>query len=113
MAPMPHSNFEILLTLAAGPAHGYGIKRAVETRSGGAVRLGAGTLYTALQRLENRGWICEVAGEPTEQDEAASVRWRFYELAGPGLDALRQEVSRLDSSLAFARQLPSLREELA
>lgn len=113
MAPLPHSSFEILLTLAAGPAHGYGIKRAVETRSGGAVRLGAGTLYTALQRLEKRGWIREAPGDPADQDDAASVRWRFYELTGPGLDALRQEVGRLDSSLSFARQLPSLRTELA
>lgn len=111
MRPLPHSSFEILLTLAAGPAHGYGIKRSVEERTEGAVQLGAGTLYTALQRLENNSWIREVEGEPSEQDEAASVRWRFYELTDTGLDALRADVLRLERALAFARRVPSLREK--
>lgn len=108
MRPLPHSSFEILLTLAAGPAHGFGIKRSVEERTEGAVRLGAGTLYTALQRLEANGHIAQVEGDPAEQDQSASVRWRFYELTDDGLDVLRFEVRRLERAVGFARNLPAL-----
>ena len=111
LRPLPHSSFEILLTLAAGPAHGYGIKRSVEERTDGAVRLGAGTLYTALQRLETNGHIREVPGEPSQQDDSASVRWRFYELTDSGLELVRAEVRRLERALGFAHSLPALRGE--
>lgn len=50
--PLTPTTFHILVTLADVPAHGYHIKRLVEERTQGAVRLGAGTLHSGLQRME-------------------------------------------------------------
>ena len=52
--------FEVLLTLADGPQHGYGIKLAIEHRTDGALSLGSGTLYQAIYRLEREGMIAAV-----------------------------------------------------
>ncbi|MCG8455076.1 MAG: PadR family transcriptional regulator, partial [Holophagales bacterium] len=57
--PLPHKSLDILLALAEGEAHGYGIKRFVEERSGR--RLRAATLYDAVARLHRDGLIHESA----------------------------------------------------
>jgi hypothetical protein len=56
--------FHILLSLVDETRHGYAIMREVETQSGGAVKLGPGTLYGALQRLLDDGWIGKRAARP-------------------------------------------------
>ena len=53
----------ILLSVASERLHGYAIKRAVEARTEGALSLGPGTLYEAIHRMANSGWIEEVGGE--------------------------------------------------
>ena len=63
----------ILLALADGARHGYAIKQAVEQRTGGAIRLGPGTLYEAIQRLQDGGLIEETAAR---RDEPANGRRR-------------------------------------
>ena len=59
--PLPATSFHILLALVDGPAHGYGIKHVVEERTGGRIRLAAGTLYEAISRMVSAGLLKEVA----------------------------------------------------
>jgi DNA-binding PadR family transcriptional regulator len=85
----------ILLALAEGDRHGYGIKQDVERRAAGALRLGPGTLYEAIYRLSRQGWIEEVEG--------GEDRRRLYHLTGEGRRALRAELRRLEAIVADAR----------
>ena len=64
--PLSETTFFILLSLAAAPKHGYGILKEVEALSAGRVSLAAGTLYSALRRLLEDGWI-----EPFENGQKA------------------------------------------
>jgi DNA-binding PadR family transcriptional regulator len=61
--PLSLPVIHILLALADGARHGYAIKQEVEERSNGEVRLGPGTLYGAITRLEDQGWIRPVQSE--------------------------------------------------
>lgn len=72
----------IMASLAGGAKHGYAITRDVEEIAG--VKLGPGTLYGAIARLEERGLI-----EPLETDD----RRRPYRLTGSGAAALREQLS--------------------
>ena len=99
--PLRTSHFHVLLSLVDGPTHGYGIRRMVDERTGGTVRLAAGTLYETLQRLEQRGLIRETE-RPAEAEEASS-RWRFYALEPLGHETLRAELRRLEVDVAAAR----------
>jgi len=101
----------ILLALADGDRHGYAIKREVERRTGGAIRLGPGTLYEAIQRLEDTGLIAEAAGAPPTDGQEAQRR--YYRLTDRGFDALRQEVRELARLVDAARANPRLRKGLA
>ncbi|HJS95210.1 MAG TPA: PadR family transcriptional regulator [Solirubrobacteraceae bacterium] len=76
----------VLTSLAEGPKHGYAITLDVEEFSG--VKLGPGTLYGALSRLESRGLI-----EPLPADD----RRRPYRLTAAGSTALEQELQELQS----------------
>ena len=80
----------ILASLARGELHGYGIARDVEELSAGQVRLTAGTLYGALNRLSDEGLV-EAAGERQVQGR----RRRYYRLTAEGHSALVAEVERL------------------
>ena len=95
--PLPHKSLDILLALADGEAHGYGIKRFVEERS--AKKLRAATLYEALARLDRDDLISET---PSRPDEAGSSRWRYYVLTELGRAVLAAELGRLRSILEFA-----------
>ncbi len=98
--PLPATSFHILLALVDGPAHGYGIKRVVEERTHGRIRLAAGTLYEAMQRLSRQGLI-----ENTEAPEefSGSGRVRFYRITDTGEAELGDELRRLEQDVAFAR----------
>ncbi len=100
--PLTPATFHVLVTLAGGPMHGYAVKREVEERTGGVVRLGAGTLYTGIRRMERDGLIAECAPPPESTDEAGS-RWRFYSITGLGREVLDLEIARMESDLEKAR----------
>ena len=102
--PLTPATFQILLSLTRGPLHGYGMKRDVEERTEGRVRLGAGTLYAGLQRMEGDGLIRE-SEPPVGMEEEAGTRWRFYAMTPLGRRVLRAEVHRLEEDLAAARAL--------
>jgi DNA-binding PadR family transcriptional regulator len=100
----------ILLALANGAKHGYAIKQDVEQRTDGSIRLGPGTLYEAIQRLENTGLITEASGEdPLNGQEAQR---RYYRLTERGWTLLRAEVRQLGRVVDLARANPRLRKGL-
>jgi DNA-binding PadR family transcriptional regulator len=100
--PLTPVAFHVLVTLEMGPMHGYAIKRQVEERTQGVVKLGAGTLYSAIGSLGKRGLISECP--PPEPEAAGTSRWRFYRITPLGAGVLRAEVARLEADLAFARE---------
>lgn len=100
--PLPPSTLDILLALLDGPAHGFGIKKSIEQRTDGQVRMRAATLYEALHRLD-RDALIEELDEPPENGETATSRWRFYRLTDTGAESLRRELARLESIVRHAR----------
>jgi DNA-binding PadR family transcriptional regulator len=95
----------ILLALADGERHGYGIKQDVERQTDSAVRLGPGTLYEAIQRLEATGLIEESSGNRQPTDRAR----RYYRLTRQGWAALRKEIEGLQRLLDQAQSNSKLR----
>jgi PadR family transcriptional regulator, regulatory protein PadR len=76
----------ILTALSSGAKHGYGVARWIEGATGDALAVGEGTLYPALHRLEERGWIAAGWG-PSENNRNA----KFYSLTKRGRARLRVE----------------------
>jgi len=83
----------ILLALARGDLHGYGIIQATERQSGGAVRLDPGTLYRAIGRLREAGFVDEA--NRTAAADLHGRRRRYYTLTEPGRAAAAVEAARL------------------
>jgi DNA-binding PadR family transcriptional regulator len=89
--------FLILTALAAGPQHGYGIMTDVAEISGGRVRLRAGTLYAALNRLAAERLL------EFDREEIVDARLRrYYRLTPHGAQRLEAEVKRMRSNTAVA-----------
>jgi PadR family transcriptional regulator len=79
----------VLRILALGTHHGHGIAIAIQTRSGHTLLIDHGSLYPALQRLEERGWIKGAWGTSDNNRRA-----RFYSLTALGRKHLTIETSR-------------------
>jgi PadR family transcriptional regulator, regulatory protein PadR len=79
----------ILRTLIFGPQHGQGIARAIQQESEDVLLVDHGTLYPALQRLEDQGWIEAEWGTSSNNRKA-----RFYKLTKAGRKQLAQETSQ-------------------
>lgn len=77
----------ILKTLSLAPMHGWGISQRIQQLSKDAFQVGQGSLYPALQRLEERGWI-ESEWRSTEEGRRA----KYYELTRRGRRSLASEV---------------------
>jgi len=92
--------FEVLLSLALGPRHGYGIKLDIEERSSGELSLGSGTLYQAIARLERDGLIAEAPGATRGGD---ARRGRAYRLEPLGRSSLAHHLRRLTRAVEYAR----------
>ena len=95
--PLSAVTYQILLALADGERHGYGILKEIETLSGGAIELETGTLYAAIRRLRSEGLI-EAAGAIPGQD----ARRKNYRLTAEGASTLRVETQRLGALLRAA-----------
>jgi DNA-binding PadR family transcriptional regulator len=93
--------FHILLALADGESHGYGIMQDVERFTNGDTRLGPGTLYRSIQRMLVDGLIEELA--ISLHDEADEDRRRYYRLTAKGLAVARREAQRLADLVDAAR----------
>jgi DNA-binding PadR family transcriptional regulator len=94
----------VLLALADGERHGYGIMLEVRERTGGRVRLGPGTLYGAIKRLKEGGVIEESGQRPDPGEAPDDERRRYYHLTGFGGEVLAAEVERLDGLVRAARR---------
>jgi PadR family transcriptional regulator len=94
---MQEATFLILTALAGGSQHGYGIITDVEQISDGRVRLRAGTLYTALERLRADGLI-----EVDREEIVDSRLRRYYLLTGTGAERLAAEAARLRANALVA-----------
>lgn len=79
----------ILRTLVWGPTHGHGIAKAIEQTSNDVLKVEHGSLYPALQRLQQEGWII---GE--WKTSSNNRRARYYTLSAAGRRQLRAETSR-------------------
>src|SRR5215471_3775983 len=79
----------ILRTLIFGPQHGQGIARAIQQQSEDVLLVDHGTLYPALQRLEDQGWVDADWGTSSNNRKA-----RFYKLTKAGRKQLAQETSQ-------------------
>lgn len=99
--PVKSRAFHILLVLAEGDCHGYGIKQQVERLTDGVLRLGPGTLYESIQRLERDGLIEESRQRPEAEPEHAQRR--YYRLTRIGRRVLEAEVERLAHVVDHAR----------
>ena len=78
----------VLKTLSSGNAHGYGIARWIEDTTHDALQIEEGSLYPALYRMEDRGWITSEWGI-TEKNRRA----KFYRLTARGRKQLEEETS--------------------
>ena len=94
--------FHILLALADGESHGYGIMQDVERFTNGGTRLGPGTLYRSIQRMLVDELIEELA--IALHDESDDDRRRYYRLTRKGLAVAKQEAQRLADLVDAARQ---------
>jgi DNA-binding PadR family transcriptional regulator len=102
LLPLTPVALNVLLALADGERHGYGIMLEVRERTGGKVRLGPGTLYGAIKRLKEAGMI-EESGKRSDP-EADDDRRCYYRLTGFGAKVLAAEVERLDALVRAARR---------
>ena len=97
--PLTTPVFQILLSLVDEDLHGYAIIQDIAARTNGDVRLTASTLYAAVKRLVDAGWIAEVAARRADDDP----RRRYYHITRVGRAAARGEARRLDELAAMAR----------
>jgi PadR family transcriptional regulator len=79
----------ILKALSLEPMHGWGISNRIQRISGDAFQIGQGSLYPAVHRFENRGWVLSY-WRTTENNRLA----KYYELTTAGRHALADEVAR-------------------
>ena len=98
--PLPPASFHILLALTDAERHGYAIMQDVATRTDGALRLGAGTLYRSIARMLEQGLIAEQSiRRPASDDE----RRRYYRITPLGRAVARAELQRLNNLVRLAR----------
>ncbi len=99
--PLTETTLFILLSLSPRAKHGYAIMKEVETLSNGRVRLSTGTLYGAIKRLLERGWIERV--DEDEGKENGRSR-KSYQLTDRGRRILEAETMRLQSLVTTAQE---------
>ncbi|MDG9677152.1 PadR family transcriptional regulator [Micromonospora sp. DH14] len=101
---LSEQTFLILSALADQPRHGYAVVTEVDQMTDGRIRLRAGTLYGALDRLVGQGLIAP------DHDEVEKGRLRrFYKLTDAGADAIRAESQRMAGAVRLAEERLSKR----
>lgn len=103
--PLKTNWFHILLSLAAGEQHGYGIMQEVLERSNGKIRLWPATLYGSLKRLIEAGLIEESGERPRESEDARRKYYRLTRLGRRVLDAESERLQELVRILQLKRGL--------
>lgn len=99
--PLTEATTFIMLSLADEPKHGYAIMKDVASLSDGRIELSTGTLYGALSRLLDQGWIARCEAEEDEAETPGRPR-KTYTLTQVGRRVLEAEIARLDAVVAAA-----------
>jgi DNA-binding PadR family transcriptional regulator len=99
--PLPAATFHILLALVDGERHGYAVMREIEARTGGALRLSAGTLYRSIQRMLEQDLISETRDKDAAQQ--GDERRRYYRITALGLRSAEAETARMSDLVKMAR----------
>ena len=103
LLPLPQATFHILLAVADEDRHGYGIIGDIEQRTGGSLRLSAGTLYRSIQRMVEQDLIVETDERPAPEVDAE--RRRYSRITGFGRRVAQAEARRLASLVEQARAI--------
>jgi DNA-binding PadR family transcriptional regulator len=98
---LPTNAILILATIADGYRHGYAIRRDVETRTSGAVRLGVTTLYRMLRQLLDAGLVEESTERPPARFD--DERRRYFRITAEGRRVLRAELQRMERVIEAIR----------
>jgi len=101
LLPLPPATFHILMALAEEDRHGYAIIQDVAARTGGELKLSAGTLYRSIQRMLEQGLIVETQERPAP--ELDDERRRYYRITAFGTAVARAEARRLTQLVKLAR----------
>ena len=101
LLPLPSATFHILVALADDEQHGYAIMQDVAARTGGELKLSAGTLYRSIQRMLEQGLIEERRERPAP--ELDDERRRYYRITPLGTAVARAEARRLSELVKMAR----------
>lgn len=101
LLPLPPATFHILLALLDQDRHGYAILQDIEARTGGELRLSAGTLYRSIARMVDQGLIAEASRRPPARDD--DERRRYYRVTPFGRSVARAEMARLAELIRLAR----------
>ena len=102
-AEVPYGTLDLMVlkTLAAmGPLHGYGIARRIEQAADGVLALNQGTIYPALLRLEQKGWIASAWGTSDNNRRA-----RFYRITTAGRKQLTAETRLWARTVSMVNRL--------
>ena len=102
LLPLPAATFHILMAVAEEDRHGYGIIQDVAARTGGKLKLSAGTLYRSIGRMLEQGLLTETAERP--DPEFDDERRRYYRITPFGKTVARAEARRLKELLQLARE---------
>jgi DNA-binding PadR family transcriptional regulator len=101
LLPLPPAAFHILIAVAGEDRHGYAIILDVAARTGGELKLSAGTLYRSIQRMLEQGLIIETRDRPAPEDD--DERRRYYRITPFGTAVARAEARRLTQLIKLAR----------
>jgi DNA-binding PadR family transcriptional regulator len=101
LLPLPTATFHILLAIAKEDRHGYAVIQDVEQRTGGEIRLSAGTLYRSIQRMLEQGLLRETRDRPAP--ELDDERRRYYRITPFGQAVARAEAQRMAELVKMAR----------
>ncbi len=90
--PLTETTFFILFSLSSSPRHGYSIIKEVRQLSDGRIVMATGTLYGAIKRLVELGWIEQVEKSSKKDDDRER---KYYKLTKSGIARLKREIRRI------------------
>lgn len=101
LLPLPPATFHILVALAGDDRHGYAIIQDIAARTGGELKLSAGTLYRSIHRMLEQGLLVETRERPAP--ELDDERRRYYRITPFGTAVAKAEARRLSQLVRMAR----------
>lgn len=101
--PITETTFFILSSLVEKPRHGYSIMKEVERISVGRIEMATGTLYSALKRLLDSGWIERIDAPELEPEDLRDRK--YYQLTDVGKHVLGEEIIRIKNIAIMIKKL--------